>query len=159
MSLFIDNKGKKKENRGVQFPLGMENGISIENMKVFGFSDSESLPQNVKTEGTINIAVGWDTSSAMSIEYNIPLKMLQASTTELNNKKISIGWKINDVDLISSNTTQPINTTSRVVTVLSPGNTRPLANNPNSGPARRDPLPPSNAGKAQLIWTTHTVNF
>ena len=159
MSLFIDIKGKKKGNRGVQFPLGMENGVSIENMKVFGFSDGESFPQNVKTEGTINIAAAWDSSYAMNIEYSVPLKMLQASATELNNKKISIGWKINEVDLTSANTTQPVNTTSRVVTVVRPGNTRPLANNPNSGPTRRDPSPQSNAGRAQLIWTTHTINF
>ena len=158
MSLFIDTKGKKKENRGVQFPLGMKNGVSIENMKVFGFSDGKSLLQNVKTEGTINIAVAWDSAYAMNIEYSIPLKMLQASATELNNKMISIGWKINEVDLVSGNTTQPINTTSRVVTELRPGNARPITL-PSNGPTRRDPPPPSNAGKHQLIWTTHTINF
>ena len=94
MSLFIDVKGKKKENRGVEFPLGMENVSNIGNMKVFGFSNTEPVTQNVKTEGTINIAMAWDSSYVLNIEYYIPLKILESSVTELNNKKISIGWKL-----------------------------------------------------------------
>jgi hypothetical protein len=69
MSLFVDVKEKKKENHGVEFPLGMENISDIGNMKVFGFTNTEPFPQNVKTEGTINSAIGWDSSYALSIEY------------------------------------------------------------------------------------------
>src|SRR5688572_5265465 len=92
MSLFVDAKGKKKENHGVELPLGIENGSSIEAMKVFGFNNYEPLPQNIKTEGTINIAIGWDSSYVLNIEYSVPLKMLEGSLEELKNKKISIGW-------------------------------------------------------------------
>jgi hypothetical protein len=99
MNLFIDVKGKKKENHGVEFPLGMENVSDIGNMKVFGFSNAEPFPQNVKTEGTINIAIGWDSSNVLSIEYYVPLKMLESSLSELNNKKISIGWKLHESEM------------------------------------------------------------
>ena len=45
MSLFIDIKGKKKENRGVQYPLGLEDGSNIENMKVFGLVTQNLWPK------------------------------------------------------------------------------------------------------------------
>src|SRR6187200_1870906 len=67
MSLFIDVKGKKKENHGVEFPLGMEDVSNIGNMKVFGFTSTEPVVQNVRAEGTINIAIGWDSSYALNI--------------------------------------------------------------------------------------------
>jgi len=53
----------------------------------------------------------------------------------------------------------PVNTTSRVVTVVSRGNTRPLTIPSSGRSTRSDPLPTSNASKAQSIWTTHTINF
>ena len=153
MSLFVDVKGKKRENRGVQFPLGMESGFTIEKMKVFGFSNGEPSEQNVKTEGTINIAVAWDTAYAMSIEYNIPLGMLETSTSELKDKKISIGWKINEI----MNTTQPANVTSRIVGVRVTSNT-PTPNR-NTPPSRSPDASQSTSNKAQSIWTAHTIIF
>lgn len=155
MSLFIDVKGKKKENRGVEFPLGMENGASIETMRIFGFDNSETFPQNIKTEGAINIALAWDSSFALDIEYSVPLKMLEESMTELNNKKISIGWKIKEGD--ASNTTQPGSTSSGLVAVPSSGN-RPTSNR-NVGLSQNITFPQSDLGKAQPIWTTHTIIF
>ena len=157
MSLFIDIKGKKKVNRGVEYPLGMENGSSIGDMKVFGFVNSEPFPQSVKTEGTINIAIGWDSSYAFHIEYNIPLKMLEGSLAELNNKKISIGWKINELDVMNSNSTQPANVTSRVAAV--PSGSRPPDNRNAGLSGNSNPVPQTNTVKAQSIWTTHTIIF
>ena len=160
MSLFIDIKGKKKENHGVEFPLGMENVSNIGNMKVFGFTSGEPVPQNVKTEGTINIAMGWDSSYVLNIEYYVPLKMLASSVTELNNKKISIGWKLKESEMMSSNTAQPVSSTSRVVTVVAPaGSTRP-PNNRNVGSGQSNTPSQINIVKqAQPIWTTHTIIF
>lgn len=150
MSFFIDVKGKKRENRGVQFPLGLEYGFTIENMKVFGFGSGEPLQQNVKTEGTINIAIALDTSYTLSIEYNIPLKMIETSVAELKDKKISIGWKINEV----VNTT-PTKVTSRIVSVRVTSNT-PTPNRNTAPTPRTDPVQ-SNSQKAQSIWTTYTI--
>lgn len=166
MSLFIDVKGKKKENRGVEFPLGIENVSDIGNMKVFGFTNAEPYPQNVRTEGTINIAMAWDSSNVLSIEYNIPLKMLEGSVNELNNKKISIGWKLQESEL-SNNVTpqssftssQPVSTTSRLVAV--PAGSAPPGNR-NVGSGRNSTPSPSQintAKQSQSIWTSHTIIF
>ena len=91
MNLYIDTKGKKKENKGIEFPVKMENISNTENMKLFGFSNAEPFIQNIKTEGTANIAIAWDSSSVLHIEYNIPMKIFEENLSELNNKKISIG--------------------------------------------------------------------
>jgi len=157
MSLFIDVKGKKKENRGVEFPLGMENVSDIGNMKVFGFDNAEPVSQSVKTEGTINIAMGWDSSYVLSIEYKIPLKMLEGSIAELNNKKISVGWKIHEGDGMEGNTNQPVTTTSRVVAVNSNG--RPPSNRNVGLPANNNSISQPATNKAQPIWTIHTIIF
>ena len=160
MSLFIDIKGKKKENQGVEFPLGMENVSNIGNMKVFGFSNTEAVIQNVKTEGTINIAIDWDSSYALNIEYYVPLKMFESSVAELNNKKISIGWKLKENDITSSSVT-PVSTTSRVVTVVvpAPAGSRPT-NNRNVRSGQNNTPPQTNTSKPpQSIWTTYTIIF
>ena len=156
MSLFIDVKGKKKENRGVEFPLGMENVSNIGSMKVFGFSNTEPVTQNVKTEGTINIAMAWDSSYVLNIEYYIPLKILESSVIELNNKKISIGWKLQGSEMPSNNTHQPVSTSSRLVGV--PAGSRP-SNNRNVGSSQSDIPPQTNTIKPQSIWTSHTIIF
>ena len=166
MNLFIDVKGKKKENHGVEFPLGMENVSDIGNMKVFGFSNAEPFPQNVKTEGTINIAIGWDSSTVLSIEYYVPLKMLESSLTELNNKKISIGWKLHESEMPGNNAAQPASTSSQTVSTSTrlvgvPAGSRPPPTPPNRsiGPTQNDPFAQSSTGKAQSIWATHIIVF
>ena len=166
MSLFIDVKGKKKENHGVEFPLGMENVSDIGNMKVFGFTNAEPYPQNVRTEGTINIAMAWDSSNVLSIEYNIPLKMLEGSVNELNNKKISIGWKLQDGEILNNDIGQPSSTSSRPVTTTSrlvavPAGSAPPGNR-NVGSGRNSAPTPSQTNTAkpsQSIWTSHTIIF
>jgi len=166
MNLFIDVKGKKKENHGVEFPLGMENVSDIGNMKVFGFSNAEPFPQNVKTEGTINIAIGWDSSNVLSIEYYVPLKMLESSPTELNNKKISIGWKLHESEMPGNNTVQPASTSSQTASTSTrlvgvPAGSRPPPTPPvrSSGPTQNDPYAQPSTGKAQSIWATHIIVF
>ena len=166
MNLYIDTKGKKKENKGIAFPVTMENISSTENMKLFGFSNAEPFIQNIKTEGTANIAIGWDSSSILHIEYNIPLKIIEGDLSQLNNKKISIGWKIEENKITSSNATQPSNntaqptsTTSRLVGV--PAGSRPPPTPPvrSSGSTQNDPFAQPNTGKTQSIWTTHIIVF
>src|SRR4030095_130857 len=152
MSLFIDVKGKKKENHGVEFPLGMENVSNIGNMKVFGFTNTEPVIQNVKTEGTINIAIGWDSSYALNIEYIVPLKMFESSVAELNNKKISIGWKLKENDM-AGNSGTPVSTNFTLVAVQAPAGSRP-PNNRNVGLTQNSAPPQTNTTKPQSVWTT-----
>ncbi len=167
MNLYIDTKGKKKENKGIAFPVRMENISSTENMKLFGFSNAEPFIQNIKTEGTANIAIAWDSSSILHIEYNIPLKIVEEDLSALKNKKISIGWKIEENKMPSNNnvqpsnnTSQPVSTTTRLVGV--PAGSRP-PNPPvtpnRSGPTQNDPFAQSSTGKTQSIWSTHIIVF
>jgi len=167
MNLYIDTKGKKKENKGIEFPVRMENISSTENMKLFGFDNAEPFIQNIRTEGTANIAIAWDSSSILHIEYTIPLKLIEKDLSELNNKKISIGWKIEENKMppsntiqSSNNTTQPVSTSTRLVGVPA-GSKPPPANPPirSSRPSQNDPFAQSNTGKAQSIWATHIIIF
>ena len=167
MNLYIDTKGKKKENKGIEFPVRMENISSTENMKLFGFSNVEPFIQNIKTEGTANIAIAWDSSSILHIEYSIPLKIIENDLSELNNKKISIGWKIEENKMPSSNTiqssnntTQSVSTSTRLVGVPA-GSKPPPANPPirSSGPSQNDPFAQPSTGKTQSIWATHVIAF
>jgi len=167
MNLYIDTKGKKKENKGIGFPVRMENISGTENMKLFGFSNAEPFIQNIKTEGTVNIAIAWDSSSILHIEYNIPLKIIEEDLPGLNNKKISIGWKIEENKMTSSNIAQPNNntaqpsSTSRLVAV--PAGSRPPPTPPirsgSSGSTQNDSFAQSDTGKTQSIWTTHIIVF
>jgi len=140
MNLFIDVKGKRKENRGIEFPIkrpgeegfsggGFSNpggnrpnqqgneqwgkvdkkairesmGFYLFAMKIFGFTDGEPTQQGLQVEGSANIGFSWDSSDVMHMEYFIPLSML-GDAASLNQKTISLGWKINTVESPSGNT-------------------------------------------------------
>ncbi len=124
MKLFIDLKGKKKEGRGIEFPIkgevtaGLTSNegaagtqpqekidrktqrnilsLSIVALKLFGFPGAGD-EQGLVMPGSVNIAFRWDESDAMHIEYGIPLNLLEESSS-LNKKDISLGWKINGTD-------------------------------------------------------------
>jgi hypothetical protein len=137
MDLYIDPKGKKKEGKGIEFPVkrdqstadlimnyrgqGNENAeqenpeqrkaamkamraemaLSLSSMKVFGFSEDRSEEQGLVMPGSANIAFAWDSTNVMNIEYRIPLSFLEASSS-LDQKDISIGWKVNGFQLSSN---------------------------------------------------------
>jgi hypothetical protein len=130
MKLYLDLKGKKKEGKGIEFPvkgeantsgLGNYSGGTANNsnegneqpkkkfdkkaarnimslglvaLKLFGFADKEQDEQGLTMPGSVNIVFKWDESDVMHIEYNIPLSLL-GEESALNQKDISIGWKIN----------------------------------------------------------------
>lgn len=134
MKLFIDLKGKRKEGRGIAFPVKDETaltsakdynkaaGITDEEneklshteksvdkrtmhsmialrhnyMNVFGFEGIDTHDQGLNMPGSINIAFAWDTANVLHIEYIVPLKMLETRES-LNQKDISVGWKINGI--------------------------------------------------------------
>lgn len=137
MNLYIDLKGKKKENRGIEFPVkrdftdysggfsnqqGNQSGqtdndrqegfdkkamrssmaLSLIFMKMFGFGEDEPKNQGLLTDGSANISFQWDSSDVMHIEYQVPLKLLDESVASLNQKNISIGWKVNGIEAPSS---------------------------------------------------------
>ena len=164
LNLYVDIKGKKKENKGIEFPVIMENLASVENMKIFGFSNTEPFLQNIKTEGTANIAMAWDSANVIHIEYNIPLKMLEETSADLNNKKISIGWKLkeSEVPIITSQAPQPVTTTTRLVAVPAGSQPSAIRNPPNLNNVRNvnnNPAPQPNSNKGQSFWTSYTIIF
>ena len=144
INLYVDIKGKKKENLGIEYPVA-GNPAS---MRLFGFSDAEPATLSISSEGTANIAFSWDTSNVLHIEYNIPLKLLEKTVSGLNNKKISIGWKLNESEM--NNTL----TTSQLVAVPSGGRNRAAAPNRTSSD-----FPQSTTIKYKSFWTSHTIIF
>jgi hypothetical protein len=128
MKLFIDTKGKKKEGKGIDFPIKGEASnfvagssppvnsndgnndpqkkkfdkkaartmmsLGLNAIKIFGLGDNGQDEQGLVMPGSVNIAFKWDASDVMHIEYTIPLSLLGESSS-LNQKDISLGWKIN----------------------------------------------------------------
>jgi hypothetical protein len=182
MNLYIDTKGKKKENRGIEFPIKMageevfdnqQNNKSpndfdaktmrnsmtqnLSNMKLFGFADMALFVQKIQTEGTANIAFAWDSSNVMHIEYSIPLTMLDESPSSLNQKSISIGWKIKAIEIPTDNTI--VQTTSRL-------ESRPIGSSSANRPANsvRSSNFPNQAytgkmAEEQFFWTKYTISL
>lgn len=129
MKLFIDLKGKKKEGKGIEFPVkgegsssamnssygnGANNGeeqpkkldrktertilsLGLVSLKLFGLGKDQQEEQGLTMPGSVNIAFKWDELDAMHIEYNIPLELL-GDISSLNQKDITVGWKINGFD-------------------------------------------------------------
>ena len=140
-NLYVDIKGKKKENLGIEYPVAGNPG----SMRIFGFSNVEPAILNINSEGTVNIAFSWDSSNVLHIEYNIPLEMLEKPISGLANKKISVGWKLNESEM--SNNPQ-------LAAVPSASRTRTAAPNRTSSD-----FPQSTSIKYKSFWTTHTIIF
>ena len=131
MNLYIDLKGKHKSNRGVEFPVKKESGgfqgmqqngdqrnnqegkpdftkmrmmfaLNLISMKIFGFTEEESREQDLEIDNNIKIAFNWDSTNLMQIEYLVPLKMLENDIASLNQKTISVGWKVNGIEIPGS---------------------------------------------------------
>ena len=144
INLYVDIKGKKKENLGIEFPVAGNPG----SMGLFGFSDSAPAILSTSSEGTVNIAFSWDSSNVLHIEYNIPLKLLEKTVSVLNNKKISVGWKLNESEMNTAFTT------SQLTAAPSGGRNRAAAPNRTSSD-----FPQSTSIKYKSFWTSHTIIY
>ena len=144
INLYVDLKGKKKENVGIEFPVASNPAA----MRLFGFSNSEPVILDIRSKGTVNIAFSWDSSNVLNIEYNIPLKMIEGSVSDLHNKKISVGWKLIEADMNNALAT------SQVTAVPSGGRNRAAAPNRTGSD-----FPQSTSIKYKSFWTTHTIIF
>ena len=95
MTLFIDANGKKRESRGVEFPVISENSPALPNdrnydvkairsrmvlnlikLKFFGFSEDAPPYQELNVPGSANVAYNWDSAEVLHIEYKLPLTFL-----------------------------------------------------------------------------------
>ena len=77
--------------------------LNLISMKIFGFTEEKSQEQGLEIDNNIKIAFNWDSTNLMQIEYLVPLKMLEDDITSLNQKTISVGWKVNGIELSGSN--------------------------------------------------------
>lgn len=89
----LDKPDKKMDKKTAH----SEVALRLNYMSVFGFDGMENHDQGLKMPGSINIAFAWDSLNVLHIEYIVPLKMLDNNTASLNQKDISIGWKINGI--------------------------------------------------------------
>ncbi|MBS1639778.1 MAG: hypothetical protein JST94_02150 [Bacteroidetes bacterium] len=175
MQMYINEKGKHRQSTGIGFPIRDENMQSLKpgetpdmrplkqkfvlnllSMNLFGFDGTDDKKQGLSIEGSVNIAYSWDDANTMYIEYSIPLTYINSNVASLNGKSIAIGWKVNGVESITSNTS------SLVV----------VSNNGGRGGSRggsRSPLPPSYSNntntsansmmKEQIIWSKYDIKF
>jgi len=175
MKVFIDLKGKKKENRGIEYPVKPEGAFAgnmpagttdkkemrasmsfhLFAMKVFGFTDIEPFSQGLQMPNSVNIAFNWDSSDVLHIEYLIPLNMLD-DINSLRQKTISIGWKIYGAQAQNGN----------VVTVTSVEGREQGTGRTVRGPrtVSSTPTPVASTGAPltsgeENFWTKHTLNF
>jgi len=175
MKVFIDLKGKKRENRGIEYPIKPEGAFTgnmpagttdkkeiraamsfhLFAMKLFGFTDAEPISQGLQMPGTANIAFNWDSSDIMHIEYLIPLSMLD-DINSLHQKTISIGWKINGAQVQSGNV---VSVTSVEGREQGTGRT---VRGPRTASSTTAPVASTGApltSGEENFWTKHTLNF
>ncbi len=75
--------------------------LNLISMKIFGFEGMDE-PKEVGLfmYNNANVVYNWDTANTFHIEYKIPLSMI-ADPKSLDNKNITIGWKIMGIDVSS----------------------------------------------------------
>jgi len=101
MSLNLRSQGNEntdqespEQKKAAMRTMRAEMALGISSMKVFGFSEDQSEEQGLIMPGSANIAFAWDSTDVMNIEYRIPLSFF-GETSSLDQKDISIGWKVN----------------------------------------------------------------
>lgn len=108
MRLFIDFRGKQKENQAVEFPLRNQMGSAIKSgrakeqrmfyatnfiaLRLIGFPGSDPIEQGLDIAGSAQIAFSWDSLDIMYIEYFLPKSLFNLPWQD--QKKINLGWKV-----------------------------------------------------------------
>jgi hypothetical protein len=196
MKLYIDLKGKKKEGRGIEFPIkgeansaGLGNAnvgneqqkkfdkkitrnmmaISLVALKLFGLNHEED-EQGLVMPSSVNIAFKWDESDAMHIEYAIPLKLL-GEPVSLNQKDISLGWKINGFESSATTKRNFENTENTEASGRGGGRSRGTGGGGGRGqygggrgfgqraPTSYRKIDPDEMRKEQSFWTKYIINI
>lgn len=153
MRLLIDIKGKKKEATYLEFPLQKEPqtaALAIAEMgnnengspdqlskhmillKKNGFKNQlqENEIQAITSTSDIQVSFGWDEKTVLYIEYEVPFKSL-TDYASLKNKEITVGFKINALEVPPPEPKQVITTTKTVAVPagsISPSNFRGSTN-------------------------------
>lgn len=196
MELYIDPKGKKKEGKGIEFPVkqkytsdnsmtnfkerrndennGQENNeqrrsnmkairaamaLNLISMKVFGFSNGEPDEQGLQMAGSANIAFSWDSADVMHIEYRIPFSLF-GNTSSLHEKDISIGLKLNRIEIRanSSSTEAPGGGRREGGFGGGGGGRRNFGSSGSGGQGNRSSLQDfENVMKDQSFWTKYMI--
>ncbi|MCB0775250.1 MAG: hypothetical protein KDB99_02880 [Chitinophagaceae bacterium] len=77
--------------------------MNLIKLKLFGFGSVDPYPpaQELQMPGSVNVNYSWDENDVMYLEYLIPLNLLEKAPS-MDNKTISLGWKINGVGMPTS---------------------------------------------------------
>jgi len=193
MQTYFDIKGKHKESKGVEFPLkkdyssqafrqassGQGNGSgtrpdfkeirmmygqSLLALKLFGFGEDEAKEQSLETEESLQIGFSWNDADVMMVEYLIPLKMLDSNPSDLNQKQISVGWKVNGIDTPGSgfsNSSASPNVQTRLVGAPAgrTPSTTTLDRPRNTSNSQNSSFNMDKMMKEQSIWAKYTINI
>lgn len=93
-----DQEGDRERRRPDPKQMRERMMLNLISMKLFGFEGQDEPKETGLTMfNTANLAFSWDSLDIMSIEYRIPLSMI-AEPKSLENKLVSIGWKINGIE-------------------------------------------------------------
>lgn len=147
------SNGQRNEQEGKPDlkKMRMMLALNLISMNLFGFTNGEPVEQNLDTQGSVRIAYDWDSTEVMHIEYLVPLKML-GDVSSLNQKTISIGWKINGMEMPSGSSNFS----------GGPGGGRPTGGRPPGGAGGSRPgggsgqVDMEKMMKEQEIWTKYT---
>lgn len=178
MRMMIDIKGKKKENTYIEFPLqkdpqtaalalaeteNTEKSIPDQlakhmlflKKKAFKNQLEETEIQAIASPSDMLLSFGWDEKSVLYMEYEIPFQKL-ADYTTLKNKEITVGFRINALEVPIPEPKQIITTTTLIAvpagSVL-PSNLRTNGNN------RLDKNPANKTvSTQQSFWMKHQIN-
>jgi len=189
MKFFIDMKGKRKQNLGVEFPVKRETGSSFQSsgmsmrpsgeqgtktdmkkvrmmlaanlvsLKLFGFTEAQPVEQNLETAGSVVLAYDWDSTDVMQIEYLIPLAMLEKEIVSLDHKLVSLGWKINGIELPPSASFNSNSTSLGGVPNNGIGSRMPPGRTGGSRPGAPTQAEMEKMMKEQEFWTKYTFNI
>lgn len=127
-------------------------------LKTFGFDDKEDIMQLIDVPGSVNISYDWNDANEMFIEYLVPISYL-GTPSDLINKPLGIGWKINGVELASV----AVQTTSLVSRFSGSGG----GAGSRAGGRTGSEIPGSNVNfqskdsrfKEQYIWNKYVLTF
>ena len=120
-------------------------------LKLFGFGEEEPMPQQLELNGSAQVAYNWDSAGMLTIEYMVPLDLI-GKRSSLNQKTISLGWKINGAQ--SGGSAPPTIGTTATTSSRSARSRPALTAGSNFSQADIDKMM-----KEQNFWTKYTFNF
>lgn len=184
MKFFIDPNGRKRETRGIEYPVRRERGAAWGNFgggqpgsgqpgaqqgwkeavsanlftyRLFGYDETDEVEKAIDADGDLHIAFQWDDSGSLHIEYQVPLTRISDHVAGLHQKTIGIGWKVNGVDQPSDPNAGSAAQAGR--TGGRRGATNPASSNFGGVTGNRGNIPGQAFVPPQIFWDRYIIFF